>query len=145
MSTAPRFWTEACIDAIAEAFNSSPRFQKAAKSFSETLVLRAFDTPDGDDCQATFTFSRGRCVGHEFTSAKAPSPMRGEPFDKKRALARSTAPYALWVKLDRGEINVAQALVSPDYNIEGSKLKIMRYVGVLNAMNATVADVDKTY
>ncbi len=49
------------------------------------------------------------------------------------------------MRLDRGEISVAQALVSPDYDIEGSKLKIMRHVGVLTAMNAVVADLPKTY
>lgn len=145
MSSAPRFWTEACMAAIAAAFNASPRFQRAAKSFSETLILRCLDTPDGQDCAASFTFSKGTCVSHDFRNAPAPAPLRREAFDKKKAMIRSTAPYDLWVKLDRGEMNVAQAIVSPSYNVEGSKLKIMRYVGVLTAMNAVVAEVEKTY
>ncbi len=145
MSTAPRFWTEPCMTAIAAAFNTSPRFQRAAKSFSETLILRCLDTPDGQDCAASFTFKKGTCIAHDFRSASSPAPLRREPFDKKRAMIRSTAPYDLWVKLDRGEMNVAQAIVSPSYNVEGSKLKIMRYVGVLTAMNAVVAEVEKTY
>ncbi|MCA9636222.1 MAG: hypothetical protein KC420_09375, partial [Myxococcales bacterium] len=126
-------------------FNRSDRFQRAAKSFSETLILRCLDTPDGKDCTATFTFERGRCVRHTYAEADAPSAMRRQPFDKGQALARSTAPYELWVRLDRGEINVAQALVSPSYQVEGSKLKIMRHVGVLTAMNAVVAGIPKSY
>jgi len=145
MSSAPRFWTEACMTAVAAAFNTSPRFQRAAKSFSETLILRCLDTPDGLDCAVSFFFKKGSCVAHDFRSAPAPAPMRREPFDKEQAMIRSTAPYELWVKLDRAEINVAQAIVSPSYNIEGSKLKIMRFIGVLTAMSAVVAEVEKTY
>ena len=142
----PRYWTREFIDSLADAFNRSERFQRAARGFSETLLLRALDTPDGQDCEAAFTFDQGRCVRHAFEAQAAPSrALRGRPFDKARALARSTAPYKLWVRLDRGEIGVAQALASPDYDIEGSKLKIMRYVGVLTAMNAVVAEQPKTY
>lgn len=146
MSNPPRYWTREFIDTLADAFGRSERFQRAARGFSETLVLRALDTPDGQDCEATFTFDQGRCIRHTYESAAAPSrELRGRPFDKQRVLARSTAPYRLWVRLDRGEIGVAQALVSPDYDIEGSKLKIMRHVGVLTAMNAVVAEQPKTY
>lgn len=149
MSDPPRYWTRAFIDALAAAFNTHEKFQRAARSFSETLILRCLDAPGGDgsgeDCAASFTFADGRCVRHTFRAEKAPSAMRQEPFRKGEALCRSTAPYALWVKLDRGEIGVPQALISPDYDVEGSKLKIMRHVGVLTTMNAVVASLAKTY
>jgi len=145
MSSAPRYWTDACMTVIAAAFNSSERFQRAARSFSETMILRCLDDPEGRDCVAHFIFERGRCTSHRFVTADAGGHLRDAPFNKKAAMIRSTAPYELWVRLDRGELNVAQALVSPSYNVEGSKLKIMRYVSVLTAMNAVVAGVEKTY
>ncbi|MEZ4451127.1 MAG: hypothetical protein R3B09_16735 [Nannocystaceae bacterium] len=145
MTEPPRYWTQAFIDALAAAFNTHEKFQRAARSFSETLILRCLDTPDGDDCTATFTFEAGRCVRHAFQRERAPSSLRRAPFDKQAAMARSTAPYALWVRLDRGEMSVPQALISPEYNVEGSKLKIMRHVGVLTSMNAVVASLAKSY
>lgn len=149
MTEPPRYWTEAFIDALAAAFNTHEKFQRAARSFSETLILRCLDAPAGDggsdDCSASFTFAEGRCVRHAFRRERAPSAMRREPFPKGEAMVRSTAPYALWVRLDRGEMSVPQALISPDYNVEGSKLKIMRHVGVLTTMNAVVASLAKTY
>ena len=145
MTEPPRYWTPAFIDALAAAFNTHERFQRAARSFSETLILRCLDTPDGDDCSASFTFEQGRCVRHAFRRERAPSALRDEPFRKGEAMVRSTAPYALWVRLDRGEMSVPQALIAPEYNVEGSKLKIMRHVGVLTAMNAVVASLPKTY
>ncbi|MBK8263365.1 MAG: hypothetical protein IPK80_18720 [Nannocystis sp.] len=145
MTAPPRYWTREFVDALAEALGRSDRFQRAASGFSEALILRCLDTPDRQDCAATFIFERGRLVRHSYEAYDAPSRLRGQPFDNKSALARSTAPYGLWVRLDRGEISVPQALLSPDYDIQGSKLKIMRYVGVLTAMNAVVAALPKTY
>lgn len=141
---APRYWTKAFQERFVETLNADAAFQKAAKSFSETIVLRCTDTPNGTDAIATYRFDRGRCTG-EWWEEPAPSRMRREPFDSKSALARTTAPYALWVKLDKGEMNVLQALASPDYALDGLKLKVMRHVGVFNAMNTVAARVPKSY
>jgi len=76
----------------------------------------------------------------------APSEaMRDDPFDSSEALARATASYDTWTKLDKGEIGVMQALSSPDYTIEGSTIKIMSNIGVFRGMNTVAAQVDKTY
>ncbi len=144
--TLPRYWTPAFVEKFVEALNSSTRFQKAARSFSQTIVLRCLDTPDKKDCVSKYTFVKGRCTEHSFTAEDAPSPsVRDEAFNKREMMARTTAPYSVWTKLDRGEMNVAQALVSPDYNIEGSKLKIMRYIGVFTALGDVASSVDKRY
>ena len=141
----PRYWTPAFVDRLVEAINSSEKFQKTARSFSATVILRALDTPDHKDCAASYTFDKGRCVKHEFVEQDAPSRLRDEPFDKRVALARTTAPYSIWLRLDRGEMNVGQALVSPDYKIEGSKLKIMRHIGVFTALGEIAASLPKRY
>jgi hypothetical protein len=141
---APRYWTKEFQEQLVAELNRDPAFQKAAKSFSETIVLRCKDTPSGTDAIATYRFDRGHCKG-EWWEEKAPSRMRGEPFDARSALARTTAPYPVWVKLDKGEMNVLQTLTHSDYVLEGSKLKVVRHVGVLNAMNAVAARVKKSY
>ena len=48
-------------------------------------------------------------------------------------------------KLDKGEVSVARAIASPDYRVEGSKLKIMRHMAVFQAMAAVGADTPKRY
>ena len=145
MPDAPLYWTPAFIEAYVEALNEDPEFQKTARGFSETIVLRCLDA-HGEDVEASYTFEDGEVVDVELWTEPAPSDeLRDEPFDKKVALARATAPYAIWCKLDRGEMGVMQALASPEYQIEGPRLRIMANIGILNGMSAVASDIDKTY
>lgn len=142
----PRYWSTEYIEAFVEAINENTAFQKTASSFSDIIILRCYDTPDGQDIEAAYTFEDGEIVDVDLWLDEAPSAeLRDEPFDKSIALARATATYELWAKLDRGEMSVLQALASPEYEIEGSKLKIMSNIGIFNGMNEVAASVDKTY
>lgn len=143
---APRYWTPAFVEAFVEALNADEEFQRAAGSFSDTIVLRCFDTPEDTDVSAAYTFENGTVTDVDLWIDDAPSDdLRGEPFDASEAMARASAPYALWTKLDRGEMNVMQALSSPDYSVEGSMLNIMANINVFRGLNAVAARVDKTY
>jgi putative sterol carrier protein len=71
--------------------------------------------------------------------------MREEPVDKDALMARATATYDVWVRMDKGEMGAAEALASPDYQIEGSMMQIMSNMGVFRGMNAVAAGVEKTY
>jgi len=146
MSDAPRYWTPAFVEKFVDALNSDPDFQRAAGSFSNTIVLRCFDTPDGEDVSAAYTFDDGQVVDVDLWIDDAPSEeMRDDTFDSSEALARATASYDTWMKLDKGEMGVMQALSSPDYTIEGSTIKIMANIGVFRGMNKVAANVEKTY
>lgn len=144
--TAPRYWTPDFIGAFVEALNTDEEFGKTARSFTDTIVLRCFDTPDGQDVEAAYEFEEGQVVNVEVWMDDAPcAEMRNEPFDKDEAMARATTTYAIWTQLDQGTMNVMQALTSPDYVIEGPKLKILAHINVFNGMNAVAARVDKSY
>jgi putative sterol carrier protein len=126
--------------------NDSPDFAKAARGFSDTIVFRCLDHPAGEDIEAAYEFEDGQVVGVELWTEDSPSDeLRAAAFDKSSALARATAPYEVWVKLDRGEMTPLGALTSPDYHIEGPKLKIMSNMGVLNGMSAVSRSIEKTY
>ncbi|OGQ91796.1 MAG: hypothetical protein A2289_10075 [Deltaproteobacteria bacterium RIFOXYA12_FULL_58_15] len=145
MPNNPRYWTQEFIDKYVKALGSNPGFQKAAKSFKNRIVLVCYDTPDGVDARAEYNINRGK-VEVELRTEKAPSSsIRNEEFNKNSYLARTSAPYGIWVKLDRGEMNVVQAIFSPAYKLDGSKLKIMANMPLFNAMNAVAAAVPKTY
>lgn len=146
MSDAPRYWTPEFVERFVEALNSDDDFQQAARSFSNTIELRCLDTPDGEDISAAYTFEDGTVVDVDLWIDDAPSAeMREEPFDSSVAMARATAPYDLWVKLDTGKMGVTQAITSPDYTIDGPMLRIMSNLGIFQGINRVAAEVDKTY
>jgi len=142
----PRYWTPEFVERFVDALNSDEEFQNTAGSFSETVELRCLDTPDGDDVSATYRFEDGEVVDVDLWIDEAPSDqMREEPVDKDEVMARATASYNVWVKMDKGEMGSAEALASPDYQIEGSMMRIMSNMGVFRGMNKVAANVEKTY
>lgn len=144
--TPPRYWTPAFIERFVDALNADVEFEKTAGSFTDTIILRCFDTPDGQDVEAAYTFEAGSVVDINVWMDDAPCrEMRNEPFDKDEAMARATTTYAIWTKLDQGAMSVLQALTSPDYTIEGPKLKILANISIFNGMNEVAAGVEKTY
>jgi putative sterol carrier protein len=143
---APRYWTPEFVEAFVESVNSDEEFQSKAGSFSETVELRCLDTPDGEDVSATYTFDEGQIVDVDLWIDDAPSDqMRDEPVDKSEVMVRATAPYDVWVKMDKGEMGSTEALASPDYQIEGAMMKIMSNMGVFRGLNKVAAHVEKTY
>lgn len=146
MPDVPQFWSPEFIEAFVERMNEDEAFQRAARGFSETIVFRCLDHPSGQDIEAAYAFEGGEVTGVELWMEEAPSEaLRGAAFDKRAALARATAPYEVWVRLDKGELTPLGALTSPDYSIEGPKLRIMSHMGVLNGMSAVSRAVPKTY
>lgn len=146
MSESPRYWSPEFVEAFVESINSDDEFQDTAGSFSETVELRCFDTPEGEDVSATYTFEDGQIVDVDLWIDDAPSDqMRDEPVDKDEVMVRATAPYDVWVQMDKGEMGSAEALASPDYQIEGAMMRIMSNMGVFRGMNKVAAHVEKTY
>ncbi|PSQ54400.1 MAG: hypothetical protein BRD28_02300 [Bacteroidetes bacterium QH_10_64_37] len=146
MSDAPRYWTPAFVERFVEALNSDDEFQETAGDFSKTVELRCLDTPKDEDVSATYTFEDGRVVDVDLWIDDAPSDeMREEPVDKNAVMARATASYEVWVQMDKGEMGAAEALASPDYQIEGSMMQIMSNMGVFRGMMSVAAEVEKTY
>ena len=142
----PQYWTPEFVEAFVEALNEDAAFQKAARGFSDTIVLRCLDHTTGQDIEATYTFEDGEVVGAELWMEDAGDPdFRDDPFDKAAALARATAPYDVWVKLDQGAMSPLGALTSPDYHVEGPKLKIMANLAVISVMGTVASRIPKTY
>lgn len=146
MADAPQYWSPEFVEHFVGALNSDDDFQSTAGSFSNTIELRCLGTPDGEDISALYTFEDGQVVDVDLWIDDAPSEeMREEPFDSSTAMARATAPYDVWVQLDKGEMGVTAALTSPDYNIDGPMLKVMSNIGVFRGLNRVASEVEKTY
>jgi putative sterol carrier protein len=146
MSESPRYWTPEFVERFVEALNSDDEFQDSAGAFSETVELRCLDTPSGEDVSATYAFEDGQVVDVDLWIDDAPSDqMREEEVDTDAVMARATASYDVWVQMDKGEMGAAEAIASPDYQIEGSMMQIMSNMGVFRGMMSVAADVEKTY
>lgn len=145
MSEPPLYWSAPQTAEYVRALNEDAPFQKAARKFDDSVIFRCFDTPEGTDVEVTYRIQNGK-VTEERREEPAPSrTIRDERFDKGKAFARTSAPFSVWTKLDKGEMNVLQAIASPEYHLEGSKLKIMANIGVFNAMNAVANRLPKRY
>ena len=145
MPESPRYWTPAFVERFVEALNSDDEFQDTAGSFSKTVELRCLDTPDAEDVSATYAFEDGTVVDVDLWIDDAPSDeMRDEPVDDA-IMARATAPYDVWVQMDKGEMGATEAIASPDYQIEGSMMQIMSNMDVFRGMMSVAAGVEKTY
>ncbi len=146
MSESPLYWSPAFIQAFVDRLDSDEQFLNTARGFSETIVLRCFGTPAGEDVSAAYHFEDGRVDDVDLWIDEAPSEeLRNEPFDRSEAMARATATYETWVRVDTGEMGVMQAVTSPDYTIEGSMMRIMSNMGIFRGLNEVAAEVEKRY
>ncbi len=145
MAELPRYFTTEFTDVFLEAINKDAVFQKAARSMRETIALRGTDTPDKKDVEVRYRVHDGRIELLSFEEQDAPGPLRTTKFVKGSMLARTTAPYDFWVKLDKGEVGVIDVIMSPDYKLEGPKLKVLRYIRAFTRMGDVAAELPKRY
>jgi hypothetical protein len=137
-------------DGIAESIeqiNADRGHLERAKLLSGKFMLRVLDTPDAKDLLLTYNFDKGRCVDWSYEEAAAPSKnLRERRFRPMvDGLARVTATYATFVKLDKGEMEPADALSSPDYKLEGNTIMLMPLMQAVDSWNRKVRSIPKEY
>ena len=142
-----RYFSRELVHEAVEAMNADPAYLAAAKLLSGKFALRALDAPDGKDVLVTYTFQAGKVTGWDYESEpSAAGTLRQRAFrPMKDGLARVTAAYATFVRLDRGEIDPADAINSPDYKIEGPMLMLMPLMQAIDAWNRKVRGLPKEY
>ena len=146
MSERPhRLWSRVLADELIRLINSDEKMLKYARGMEETIQLRCFDTPEGTDVAARYAFSNGQASLVEWVEDPAPASWRNDELDKKRLLARTSAPYEIWKKLDKGEMNVIDAILSPHYKFEGKKLKVLKNIRVFTRVSELSSSIEKRY
>jgi hypothetical protein len=141
-----RYFTREAIAESIEQINNDREHLEAAKLLTGKFLLRALDTPDGKDLIVTYTFDKGRCTDWKYEEEQAPSALRQRSFKPLvEGLGRVTAKYATFVKLDRGEMEPADALSSPDYQLEGNTLMLMPMMQGIDSWNRRVRAMPKEY
>ncbi|MCA9667708.1 MAG: hypothetical protein KC503_19045 [Myxococcales bacterium] len=141
-----RLFTRELIEQSIDACNSDPAHLERAKLLTGKVILLCTNTPDGNDARATYEFKAGRCVNWDFEEQPAPSEMRDEKFTPiKDGIARITATYDMFAQLDRGDIDPAGALNSPDYKIDGNMIMLLPLMQAVNSWTEKVREIEKTY
>jgi hypothetical protein len=137
-----REFTREAVDAC----NGDAAHLERAKLMSGNFIVCATDTPDGKDVMVSYTFDKGRVAKYEFEEEDAPSSLRERRFTPMRdGLARVTAHYATFAKLDRGEMEAADALNSPDYKIEGNMIMLMPLMQAVDSWTRKLRAMPKDY
>ncbi|MBO6936698.1 MAG: hypothetical protein JJ863_17125 [Deltaproteobacteria bacterium] len=145
MSEPERFWTKPLAIEMLSRLNSDAKFKKLAANVDAVIQLRCKDTPDGTDVCATYHIHDGQLDLKDWDEGPAPAAWREEPLDKKKLLARTTAPYPIWVKLDTGEFGVIDAIINPSYKFEGAKLKVLRHLRMFSRIADLSQELEKRY
>lgn len=144
--TMARYFSREGIEQSIEKCNADAAHLERAKLLTGKFVLRVLDTPDSKDLVVTYTFDKGRCVDWKYEEAPAPSRLRQRPFRPMvDGLARVTARYDTFVKLDKGEMEPPDALKSPDYQIDGNTLMLMPLMQAVDSWNRKVREIPKEY
>ena len=141
-----RYFSRELTETSVEALNNDPEHLELAQLLTGVVVLRALDDPDGNDVMITYTFHKGACSDWVFEDEPAPSSLRQRPFvPLKDGIARVTANYDTFVKLDKQQMEPADTLDSPDYKIEGSMLMILPLMQSMDSWNRVVRRMPKEY
>lgn len=141
-----RYFSREGIAESIDKINGDQDHLEKAKLLTGKFLLRVLDTPEGKDLVVTFSFDKGRCTDWKIEDAPAPSRLRQQPFRPMiDGLARVTASYATFVKLDKGEMEPADALQSSDYKLEGNTLLLMPLMQAVDSWNRKVRSIPKEY
>ena len=141
-----RFWSKESVQQTIDVMNGDKEHLELAGNLSGKVVIRVLDDPDGKDIHASFTFEKGKCVDWTHDAEDAPSRFRDRPFKPLvDGLARVTASYQTFAKLDKGEMEAHDAVNSPDYKIEGNMMMLMPMMQAVDSWNRKARTVPKEY
>lgn len=141
-----RYFTKQSVEESVALLNSDPEHLELATLLTGTIVLRALDDSAGNDVMITYNWDKGRIKDWTLEAEAAPSSLRDRPFAPiKDGIARITANYQTFVKLDRQEMEPEDTLDSPDYKIEGHKLMILPLMQAVTSWNRVVRSMAKEY
>lgn len=141
-----RFYSKALIEEAVEQCNGDAALQAISKMLNGHIVFRAFDDPDGKDITVRYEFDKGKCTHFDYQSDDAPSPDRDRKFSApKDGVLRISSSYETFAKLDRGEMEPADAINSPDYKIDGNILMLLPLMKAINGWSDKLRNIPKTY
>jgi hypothetical protein len=141
-----RMFTRELTEEVVTICNGDAEHLDKAKLLNGAFVLVAHDTPDSTDVCLLYKFTNGHIDSYEFEEEDAPSSFRDRTFRPMvDGLARVSASYETFVKLDKGEIEVADALSSSDYKIDGNMMMLMPLMQAMESFSGKVRALAKEY
>ena len=141
-----RYFTRELIEESVDFCNSDAEHIERSKMLNGKMVLLALDTPDNKDVHVTYAFENGRCTGYDFEEEPAPSSFRDRGFTPMvDGVARVTSSYATFAKLDKGELEPADAMNSNDYKVEGNMVMLLPLMQAVDSWTKKIREIKKEY
>ena len=137
-----KYYSREWCDEARRRLNSDQQHLADAKSLTGTVCFRNYYCPDATDRIAYWEFDKGKCLNISLERRPAPAKeVRELPFDKSRAMARTSAPFQKLLALNKGEVSVLKLLTDPSYKIEGPKMEAMKHMRGLNSWNRVCQEI----
>lgn len=141
----PRIWTVEFAEKMVATLNADAKLKKLGRNLSDSIQLRCKGTPDDLDVCASYRLHNGSIELSNWEEGPAGGPLLDQPLDRTKFLARTTAPYDIWIAMDKKEFTVMDAILSPQYKFEGAKLKVLRHVRVFIRISDVAQEMEKRY
>jgi len=139
------YYSKAWLEAGKEALNNSEKHLKQGKKLNGIFDFRILDGPDGKDRRGTWEFENGKCLNVSYECQPAPwTELREMPLDSGH-VGRISCPFSLLAKLNKGEMSPMKAFTTPEYILEGQKMKFITMMTALNSWNEHVARIECNY
>ena len=138
-----RFYSKEWVEAVVKKVNSDKEYLEKAKKLTGSFMSIITDCPDGNDVKFWIKFNKGKAVDYEYEAKPAPASFRieNEPWDKSKSLVKAQADYETFRRLQKGEINPAEAMGSGQYKVDGDMVKLialMPYQKAYTELHATI-------
>ena len=127
-----KYFSQEWVDAIKEKMASDEAYKRKNGKWDTKLCSLVLGAPGGVDIFVEWNIQDGQLVSVNRQEKPAPSDWRKEPFDGKKYVVRSTAPYEAYAKLNRREMNFMKAIMTGGYKIDGM-VKVLPMVGKMTA------------
>jgi putative sterol carrier protein len=126
-----KYFTQEWADAVKAKSVEDAKYTARGKKFTEKFQWIATSCPGGVDRLLEVETQSGKVVLAKME--EKPSPADFGPADTKKYLARATADYDVWIKVNTGELKAVDAQMGKGLRLEGNIMKVMPMAGVLQA------------
>ena len=129
--------------------NADPDIVAKGKDVSKRLRLIATDCPGDKDILFDMSFVEGKVGDVHREEKPSPSDLRQLPYDKDKYFLSMMPSYENTYKVTSGKFGILEAIKARQYNVQGSKLKIIAFYAskkrffdaVINAMKEIPTDL----
>ncbi len=127
-----QYGTLAWMETLRDRLNNSKEFTRAARGWNASLLY---------EIGADGAFDKDALLGLRVADGTVVEVWDGEPAEPTDY--RITAPYGVFVALNKGDLNAVKAIVARKLNMKGNPTRLQRDSRPVNALQAVAVEMAK--